>query len=87
MALEFQSAQFCDVDLLLTFMRELYEQDHGEFEQKSARLSLEWLLQDGALGQIWLICLEQEPIGYAVLTLGYSLKFLGRDAFVDEVFV
>jgi ribosomal protein S18 acetylase RimI-like enzyme len=26
-------------------------------------------------------------IGYVVLTLGYSLEYLGRDAFVDELYV
>lgn len=87
MAIAFRSAQFCDVDLLLTFMQELSKQDYGEFREESARSAVERLLQNSSLGQIWLIWLEERAIGYAVLTLGYSLEFLGRDAFVDELFI
>ena len=27
------------------------------------------------------------PVGYVVLTLGFSLEFHGRDAFVDEIYI
>ncbi len=29
----------------------------------------------------------ETPVGYIVLTFGYSLEFLGRDAFIDEFFL
>jgi ribosomal protein S18 acetylase RimI-like enzyme len=30
---------------------------------------------------------EGEPVGYLVLTFGFSLEFHGRDALVDELYV
>jgi GNAT superfamily N-acetyltransferase len=36
---------------------------------------------------VWLVEHDNAPAGYAVLTYGYSLEFLGRDAFVDEVYL
>jgi GNAT superfamily N-acetyltransferase len=32
-------------------------------------------------------CYAGEPVGYLVVTLGYSLEYGGRDAFVDEVYI
>jgi ribosomal protein S18 acetylase RimI-like enzyme len=34
---------------------------------------------------VWLINNGDETIGYVVLTLGYSLEYHGRDAFIDEI--
>jgi ribosomal protein S18 acetylase RimI-like enzyme len=39
------------------------------------------------LGHVWLIDEGGAPAGYAVMTLGYSLEFGGRDAFVDELYI
>jgi ribosomal protein S18 acetylase RimI-like enzyme len=45
------------------------------------------LLADQELGQVWLILAEAGPVGYVVLTLGYSMEYGGRDAFVDDLFI
>ncbi|MCP4369735.1 MAG: GNAT family N-acetyltransferase [Deltaproteobacteria bacterium] len=44
-------------------------------------------MADPSLGRAWLIYDAHEPIGYVILTLGYSLEYHGRDAFVDELFI
>jgi len=72
---------------LLRLMQEYYVHDHLDFEEKAARSTLRELLSDKALGKIWLICQGSAPIGYVVLTLGYSLEFGGRDAFIDELYI
>jgi ribosomal protein S18 acetylase RimI-like enzyme len=37
---------------------------------------------------VWLAAAKGgPPVGYLVLGFGYSLEFLGRDAFVDELYV
>jgi ribosomal protein S18 acetylase RimI-like enzyme len=33
------------------------------------------------------VCEQETPVGYVVLTFGYSLEFLGRDAFIDELYL
>jgi ribosomal protein S18 acetylase RimI-like enzyme len=38
---------------------------------------------------LWLICRQSEagPIGYIILTVGFSFEFGGHDAFIDELYV
>ena len=38
-------------------------------------------------GGVWLICVDGRPVGYIVLTWGFSLEFGGRDAIVDELYL
>ncbi|MCI0693638.1 GNAT family N-acetyltransferase [candidate division KSB1 bacterium] len=68
-------------------MREFYDYDHLPFDEPAARQALENILQDHALGRVWLIQDGEQAIGYVVLTLGYSLEYHGRDAFVDEIYI
>jgi ribosomal protein S18 acetylase RimI-like enzyme len=80
-------AACADADLLVQFMRELYEHDHLPFNEPAARQALEKILQDHSLGRVWLIQNDEQAIGYVVLTFGYSLEYHGRDAFVDEIYI
>jgi len=68
-------------------MRDYYAFDGHAFDEPKAREALLAFLRDSSLGWAWLICDEEAPVGYIVLTLGYSLEFLGKDAFVDEFFL
>lgn len=83
----FRIAAETDADLLLEMMREYYAFDHHAFDREKAGAALRGLLRDPALGRVWLICAGDTPVGYIVLTFGYSLEMLGRDAFVDEFFL
>jgi ribosomal protein S18 acetylase RimI-like enzyme len=76
-----------DADTILGFMRRLYAQDGLPFDEAEARRTLAGILQDRSLGRVWIIGEGEDPIGYMILTLGYSLEYRGRDAFVDELFV
>ena len=85
-------AMHTDLETLLAFMRGLNHEggpsfDGRPFDEPIARRVILELIEDDRLGHIWLIELAGEPVGYAVLTLGYSLEFHGRDALLDEFFV
>ncbi len=80
-------AACADADLLVQFMRELYEHDNSPFDEPAARQALEKIPQDHSLGRVWLIQDGEQAIGYVVLTLGYSLEYHGRDAFIDEIYI
>jgi len=43
-------------------------------------------LREPSFGRAWLICEREIPVGYTVLTFGYSLEYIGRDAFIDEFY-
>ncbi len=83
----FKIAERADIETLLEFMREYYEFDHLSFDEQIARIASTKFVGDESLGRVWLISYEGEAIGYLILTLGYSLEYGGRDAFIDEVYI
>ena len=84
---QFRLALESDVDILLAFMREYYRFDGHGFDEGKARVALITMLRDQSLGRAWLILNGKIPVGYIVLCFGYSLEWLGRDAFVDEFYL
>jgi len=84
---QFRLALESDADTLLEFMREYYAFDGHGFEEAKARAALLTLLRDASLGRAWLILAGSAPVGYIVICFGYSLEWLGRDAFVDELYL
>ena len=76
-----------DLDLLCGFVREYYEFDGHPYDDGMVRQALDEFLRDPSLGGAWLICDGEKPVGYVVLTLGYSIEYRGRDSFIDEFFI
>lgn len=86
----FRRASATDLSTLLEFMRCLNEDDDvgQSFDEPRARAATEQLLRDSHMGEIWMIGAKNgDAIGYVILTLGFSIEFGGRDAFIDEFFV
>src|SRR5437868_3978671 len=86
-AFHLRIADLNDLDLLLDLMQGLYAFDHMPFDPARARTALVMLLADSSLGRVFLVEARGEAVGYAVLTLGYSLEFAGRYALLDELFI
>ncbi len=76
-----------DADRLLDFMRAYYAFDGHGFDRDKARAALLVLLRNSDFGRAWIILDDTEPVGYVVICFGYSLEWLGRDAFVDEFYL
>lgn len=83
----FRPAVESDSEILLDFMRAYYAFDGHCFDREKALAALTALLRDANLGRAWLILDGNSPVGYVVLCFGYSLEWLGRDAFVDEFYL
>ena len=83
----FRLASESDANVLLEFMRAYYAFDGHAFEPQRAGMALAALLRDANLGCAWLILDGDRPVGYVVLCFGYSLEWLGRDAFIDELYL
>ncbi len=49
--------------------------------------SIERLLSDGTLGEVWLIKKSDHLIGYVVVCFSYSIELGGREAFIDEFYI
>jgi len=84
---QFRLAVDSDADALLEFMQAYYAFDGHGFDESKARLALTTLLCDASLGLAWLILDGDAAVWYVVLCFGYSLEWLGRDAFVDEFYL
>jgi diamine N-acetyltransferase len=84
---QFRLAGECDADALLEFMQAYYAFDGHGFDREKAGVALAGLLRDPSLGRAWLILDGDVAVGYIVLCFGYSLEWLGRDAFVDEFYL
>ncbi len=87
MEISFKPVELSEIGTLLIFVQEYYDYDHHPFEAARTQSALENLIRHPDWGRVWFICRNIEPIGYTVLTLGYSLEYLGRDAFVDEIYI
>lgn len=78
-----------DARAILALMRPYYAADGYPFQTTRARRVLTGFLRRPAWGRAWVATLGRPGgvVGYAVVTLGYSLEYGGRDAFVDEIVV
>ena len=76
-----------DIPDILLMMQQFNAIDHYPFDEIERRQNLELLLQQPALGKLWLIFNGEILAGYTFLGFGFSFEFKGRDAFVDELFV
>jgi ribosomal protein S18 acetylase RimI-like enzyme len=85
----FRSARSEDEQSLLRMMRNLAEQEPGAyfFEEPVVREALRKFLASPELGRAWVFLDGETPIGYIVLTLGYSFEYHGRDSFIDELYI
>jgi GNAT superfamily N-acetyltransferase len=84
---QFRVAEASDAEVLLDFMQAYYAFDGFGYDREKARAAVIPLLENPNFGRAWLILDGGTPVGYAVLCFGYSLEWLGRDAFVDELFL
>jgi GNAT superfamily N-acetyltransferase len=83
----FKSADHTNLDTLLDLVREYYDFDGHHYDREVVHAALEGLMRKPAFGHIWLICDDELPIGYVILTIGYSIEYHGHDGFVDELYL
>jgi GNAT superfamily N-acetyltransferase len=72
---------------LLGLIREFYTVDQHDYDEQRVSDALRPLLEDDALGQVWLLAGPDGPTGYAIVTWTWSLESGGRDCILDEIYV
>jgi ribosomal protein S18 acetylase RimI-like enzyme len=87
--LKIREATFQDEVDLLPMMRQLAEQEPGkiQFDESVARATFRKFLALPAFGRVWILSEGNLPVGYIVLTVGFSFEFHGHDAFIDELYI
>ena len=84
-----REAALQDQAALLPMMRELAEHPPGKihFDEPAALATFRRFLSLPAFGRVWLLSVGDSPVGYIVLTIGFSFEFHGHDAFIDELYI
>lgn len=76
-----------DLLALLRLADEFCEIDAHPYDEQRVRRGLEPILENDALGQVWVAVQEMDLAGYAVLTWGWGLETGGREGLLDEFYV
>jgi ribosomal protein S18 acetylase RimI-like enzyme len=87
MQVEVRRAEGTDVPEVHSLMRAYYAEDGYPFVSDRALAALHQLVEDRALGDVWLLIAGGVVAGYCAVAFGFSLEYQGRDAFVDELYV
>ncbi|MEY8837744.1 GNAT family N-acetyltransferase [Cribrihabitans sp. XS_ASV171] len=76
-----------DLDRVMTLVTAFHVEEGLEGTDETRRAALQPLLDGIPHGCVYLIGPVRAPLGYVVITFGWSLEFGGMDAFVDEIFI
>lgn len=71
---------------MIELSRRYCQADLHQYDEARARAGFLPLLVDDEFGAVWMIC-DEDPVGYAVVTWGWSIESGGRDALLDEIYV
>jgi len=83
----FQLLSDNELPTLLEMMREFYSQQEMRFDETAASQTINNVLENPKLAQIYLIFRGAELAGYFALTFCFSLEFHGRFALFDELYL
>jgi ribosomal protein S18 acetylase RimI-like enzyme len=76
-----------DTPLIVALMAEFYAESEFSLDREWARDSFSALLGDDAKGAVWIAFRDDDPGGYAVLTIRHSMEYSGPDGFIDDLYV
>ena len=76
-----------DLDRLDPLVAAFHTEGGVTFDDEARRTALMPLLEGSPHGAIYLIGPGRAPIGYTIITFGWSIEFGGMDGFVDEIYI
>jgi ribosomal protein S18 acetylase RimI-like enzyme len=71
---------------LCRFIKQYYAYDHIDFDEQKVLSLLPALLADVHQGLAYFVNLDDQTIGYFILTYGFDIEFGGRHAVVTDLF-
>ena len=80
-------ARIDDLDQLMTMVAAFHSESSIVQDDDKRRNALTPLLEGIPHGCVYLIGPSRAPLGYVILTFGWSVEFGGMDAFVDEIYI
>ena len=68
-------------------MQDFYAIDNYPIDAETSKKLFQEFINDGKSGKAWLICSENEIVGYVILTFVFSFEYKGKIAFLDELYL
>jgi ribosomal protein S18 acetylase RimI-like enzyme len=76
-----------DLERLVPLVASFHAEEGIVQDEATRRAALTPLLEGSPHGCIYLAGPTRAPIGYVIVTFGWSVEFGGMDGFVDEIFI
>ncbi len=76
-----------DLDRLLALMERFHTEAALPYDDNHRRRAAGPLLAGSPHGAVWLIGPQRAPLGYVLLSFGWSVAMAGAEGIVDEVFI
>ncbi|WP_317054476.1 MULTISPECIES: GNAT family N-acetyltransferase [Roseovarius] len=80
-------AKMEDLDRVLPLVAAFHEEEGVEQDEATRRAALVPLLEGSPHGCVYLAGPTRAPIGYVIVTFGWSVEFGGLDGFLDEIYI
>ena len=76
-----------DAEKLLPLVTALHAEQGFDTDLEHRAEAIAPLLEGSPHGAVWMIGPRKAPVGYIVVTFGWSVEYGGLDAIVDEVYI
>lgn len=76
-----------DLDAVLRLVAAFHSEAEIELSEDGRRAALVPLLNGNPYGAVYLVGPTRAPIGYVIVTFGWSVELGGMDSFVDEIYI
>ena len=83
----FKPLQFSDITCITKLMQEFYTIDNYPINLEISKKLFKDFIADENLGKAYLICVDNEIVGYTIITYVFSFEYKGKIAFIDELYV
>lgn len=80
-------ATAADIDRLLPMITAFHAETGIDSTETARRAALDLLFSGQVQAAAWLIGPPRAPVGYIVVSFGFSIELGGRDAFLDEFYI
>ena len=83
----FSNLQNHQIETITSMMEDFYAIDNYPIDLETTKKLFQEFIADENLGKCWLICKDDEIVGYFILTFIFSFEYKGLIAFLDELFI
>lgn len=80
-------ADAADQQTVLDYLSDFYAESGFKLDKAKASHAIGQLIANDHFGRLYLIDVENGPVGYVALTFGFSLEFDGRDGIIDDLYI